>query len=107
MADPRAAAPMRQPSPLGTWFDHHLYSLVARMGRGLPKRWAALLTSTVVALSLGLPLGRALARGNGERLARNAERSREITVCLRPEGDAARAPALAGELRARDSIAQV
>ncbi|HLT45448.1 MAG TPA: permease-like cell division protein FtsX [Luteimonas sp.] len=107
MADPRAAAPMRQPSPLGTWFDHHLYSLVASMGRVFRKPWAALLTITVMALSLALPLGLALVLGNVERLAGNVERSREITVFLRQDVDAARASALAGELRARDSIAQV
>ncbi len=107
MADPRAAAPMRQPSRLGTWFDHHLYSLVASMGRVFRKPWAALLTIAVMALSLALPLGLGLVLGNLERLAGNVERSREITVFLRQDVDAARASALAGELRARDSIAQL
>lgn len=94
-------------SPMGTWFDHHLYSLIASLGRVFRKPWAALLTVSVMALALALPLGLWLVLGNVERLAGNVERSREISVFLKQEVDAARALALAGELRARANIGEV
>ena len=103
----RRATPARSASPLGTWVDHHLYSVVASLGRVFRKPWAALLTIAVMALALALPLGLWLVLGNLERLAGNVERSREISVFLRQDVDAARATALAGELRSRGNIAGV
>ena len=94
-------------SGLGTWFDHHLYSLVASLGRVFRKPGAALLTVSVMALALALPLGLWLVLGNVERLAGNVERSREMSVFLRQDVADARAAALAGELRARSNIAGV
>src|SRR5690606_7051266 len=84
-------------SQVGTWFDHHSYSLVASLGRVFRKPWAALLTVSVMALALALPLGLWLVLGNVERLAGKVERSREISVFLGQDVDAARATALAGE----------
>ncbi len=97
----------RSGSQLGTWFDHHLYSLVASLGRVFRKPGAALLTVSVMALALALPLGLWLVLGNVERLAGNVERSREISVFLAQDIDAARAVALADELRARANIGAV
>ncbi|MGY1519109.1 permease-like cell division protein FtsX [Luteimonas sp. A482] len=94
-------------SQVGTWFDHHSYSLVASLGRVFRKPWAALLTVSVMALALALPLGLWLVLGNVERLAGNVERSREISVFLKQDVDAARAGALADELRARANIGGV
>ncbi|TWG89692.1 cell division transport system permease protein [Luteimonas sp. J16] len=107
MSDPRATVPLRPPSPLRTWIDHHGYSLVASLGRVFDRPWAALLTIAVMALSLALPLGLALVLSNLERLAGNVERSREITVFLREDVDDARAAALAGELRGNGAVASV
>ena len=101
MSEPRAA------SPVGTWVDHHLYSFVASLGRVFRKPWAALLTISVMALALALPLGLWLVLGNVEKLAGNVERSREISVFLKQEVDEARATALAGELRGRADVAGV
>jgi len=100
----RGAGPVSQ---VGTWFDHHSYSLVASLGRVFRKPWAALLTVSVMALALALPLGLWLVLGNVERLAGNVERSREISVFLQQDVDAARAGALADELRARANIGGV
>ncbi|WP_298576401.1 permease-like cell division protein FtsX [uncultured Luteimonas sp.] len=97
----------RSGSQLGTWFDHHLYSLVASLGRVFRKPGAALLTVSVMALALALPLGLWLVLGNVERLAGNVERSREISVFLEQDIDAARAVALADQLRARANIGAV
>ena len=103
-ANARASAPA---SRLGTWFDHHLYSLVASLGRVFRKPGATLLTVSVMALALALPLGLWLVLGNVERLAGNVERSREISVFLKQDVDAGRVVELAGELRARANIGQV
>ena len=103
----RHATPARTASPLGTWVDHHLYSVVASLGRVFRKPWAALLTIAVMALALALPLGLWLVLGNLERLAGNVERSREISIFLKQDVDAARATALAEELRARGNVAGV
>ena len=97
----------RSGSQLGTWFDHHLYSLVASLGRVFRKPGAALLTVSVMALALALPLGLWLVLGNVERLAGNVERSREISVFLAQDIDAGRAGQLADELRARANIGAV
>jgi cell division transport system permease protein len=94
-------------SPMGTWFDHHLYSLVASLGRVFRKPWSALLTVSVMALALALPLGLWLVLGNVERLAGSVERSREVSVFLRQDVDDARARQLAEELRAQDHVAAV
>jgi cell division transport system permease protein len=94
-------------SPMGTWFDHHLYSLVASLGRVFRKPWSALLTVSVMALALALPLGLWLVLGNVERLAGSVERSREVSVFLRQDVDDARARQLAEELRAQDNVAAV
>lgn len=106
MAEGNARAD-RSASPLGTWIDHHLYSVVASLGRVFRKPGAALLTVSVMALALALPLGLWLVLGNLERLAGNVERSREISVFLRQEVDAARAGQLADELRARANVGEV
>ncbi len=103
----RNATPARSASPLGTWVDHHLYSFVASLGRVFRKPWAALLTIAVMALALALPLGLWLVLGNLERLAGNVERSREISIFLRQDVGAARATALADELRSRGNVAGV
>ena len=47
----------RGQSRLGVWFDHHVYSLVASVGRMLGKPWATLLTVGVIAVALALPMG--------------------------------------------------
>jgi cell division transport system permease protein len=104
-----AVRPIPQPgsSALGTWFDHHLYSVVSSFGRVFRKPWAALLTIGVMAVALALPLGLWLVLGNVERLAGNVEQSREISVFLKQDVDATRAAELARELEARDGIGKV
>lgn len=94
-------------SGLGTWFDHHAYSFVSGLGRVFRKPWAALLTIGVMAVSLALPLGLWLVLANVERLGGSVEQSREISVFLKQDVTAARAQALAGELRARSNIGAV
>ncbi len=99
-------APVTQ-SGVGTWFDHHLYSLVASLGRALRKPWATLLTIGVMAVALSLPLGLGLILSNVERFTGSVEASREISVFLKPEIALERARALAGELRERADVANL
>lgn len=97
----------RAPSRIGTWIDHHLYSVVASLGRLFRKPWATLLTVGVMAVALALPLGLWLVLGNLDRFAGNVQQSREISVFLQQDTTDERVRALAGELGARADIAGI
>ncbi len=94
-------------SVVGAWMDHHAYSFTASLGRMLGKPWATVLTVGVMAVALALPLGLWLVLANVARLSGEVQLSREISVFLQHDVDAARAQALADELRARDDVASV
>lgn len=96
-----------RPRRLGTWLDHHLYSLVASIGRLVRRPWSTLLTVAVMAMALSLPLGLWNALVNVERFAGEAQRSREISVFLRTDVPLVRAQALAASLRARADVGEV
>lgn len=102
---PKPMQPSR--SRLGTWLDHHVFSLVASLGRLLHKPGSAALTIGVMAVALALPLGLWAALGNIERFAGEVQEARQISVFLKPDVAVARAGALAGALRAREDIAAV
>jgi len=105
-ASTRPARPnSRAQSRLATWFDHHVYSLVASVGRMLHKPWATALTIGVMAVAITLPLGLWAALGNVERFTGTVEQSRQISLFLKPQVTLERARALAGELRGRGDIA--
>jgi len=97
--------PARPNSRLGTWFDHHVYSLVASVGRMLRKPWATALTIGVMAVAITLPLGLWAALGNVERFTGTVEQSRQISLFLKPQVTVDRARALAEQLRGRGDIA--
>jgi len=101
------AAPSPHRSGVGTWFDHHVYSLVASLGRVLGKPWATALTIGVMAVALALPLGLWLVLGNVERFSGSVQQSREISVFLKQDVADARAKALAEELRGRRNVGKV
>lgn len=94
-------------SPMGAWLDHHVFSLLASLGRIVRKPWAGALTIGVMGSALALPLGLWLVLSNIERFSGNVQQSREISVFLKTDVDATRAQALAGELRGRGDIAAV
>jgi cell division transport system permease protein len=96
-----------QSTGVGAWFDHHLYSFVASLGRFFRKPWATLLTIGVMAVALALPLGLWVVLGNVQRFASDVQTSRQISVFLKDGVDAARARAVADELRKRPDIASV
>lgn len=105
MSAQTASAP--KPRRIGTWIDHHLYSIVAGIGRLLRRPGSTLLTVGVIALALALPLGLWATLKNVERLAGEARRSREISVFLDPRLAPAQAHALAERLRRRADVAAV
>ncbi|MFD0724589.1 permease-like cell division protein FtsX [Lysobacter brunescens] len=94
-------------SAVAAWFDHHLQSLVASLGRMLRKPWATLLTVGVMAVALALPLGLWLVLENVARLGGTVEQSREVAVFLKQGIDPARVDTLATTLRARADVASV
>jgi len=101
---------MREPSArsaLRGWFARHLDSAAASFARLWRKPGAALLTISVMALALSLPLGLWLALANLSHLPPAMERSRTIELFLIPEIDAERATALATQLRGLDGVALV
>ena len=104
---PERNAPARAPSRVGTWFDHHLYSFVASLGRIARRPWATLLTVGVMAIAFALPLGLWLVLNNVARFSGDVQRSREISVFLKPGVDVARAQSLAQSLRARGDVGDV
>ena len=47
---------VRTRSRVGSWFDHHVYSLVASLGRVLRKPWSTGLTVGVIQRIFAIPL---------------------------------------------------
>jgi cell division transport system permease protein len=110
VSSPNAAPstrPARTQSRLGTWFDHHVYSLVASFGRMARKPWATALTIGVMAVAITLPLGLWAALSNVERFTGTVQQSRQISLFLKSEVTVERARALAGQLRERADVAEV
>ena len=97
----------RSRSRVGSWFDHHVYSLVASVGRMLKKPWSTALTIGVMAVALALPLGLWAALANVERFAGDVQDARQISLFLKPGVSLERAGELADELRARADVAAV
>lgn len=94
-------------SRLGMWFDHHVYSFVASLGRLLRRPWATTLTVGVMAVALALPLGLWATLQNIERFVGDVQQSRQISLFLKPAIALERAKALADELKARPDVAGV
>lgn len=99
--------PARMQSRLGTWFDHHVYSLVASFGRMLRKPWATALTIGVMAVAVTLPLGLWAALSNVERFTGTVQQSRQISLFLKSDVAVERARTLAEQLRGRADVADV
>lgn len=97
----------RARSGIGTWFDHHLYSFLASLGRVLRKPWSTVLTVGVMAVALALPLGLWLVLQNVDRFAGDVEQSRQINLFLKPDIGLERARTLTEQLRGRGDVADV
>lgn len=99
--------PPQHGSRLGAWLGHHAFSFVASLGRIAAKPFAALLTISVMALALALPLGLWQALDNIGRFSGSVQRSREISLFLKPAIATAQARDLAERLRGRSDVAGV
>ena len=87
---------------LGAWFDHHLYSFVASLGRMFRKPWATLLTVGVMAVALALPLGLWVVLATSSASPATCRQSRaDRRVPQAGDRRRSRASALADELRKR------
>lgn len=102
----RAPAP-RSRSRLRSWLDHHVFSLVASLGRMARKPWATGLTVGVMAIALALPLGLWAVLSNLAQFTGDVQASRQVSVYLPPGQALERAQALAAELRRRADVAAV
>lgn len=102
-----ARRPLVPQSALGTWLDHHAFSLVASFGRMLRKPWATALTVGVMAVALALPLGLWASLANVQRFAGEVQQARQISVFLKQDIAPGRAISMAEELRARSDIGTV
>lgn len=94
-------------SRVGAWLGHHGFSIMASLGRLAQRPWATLLTIGVMAMALALPLGLWVVLHNVQRLGGDVQASREVTLFLRVDVDAARAQAVADTLRARSDVVKV
>lgn len=92
---------------IGSWFDHHVYSLVASIGRMLRKPWATGLTVGVMAIAFALPLGLWAVLANLSQFTGHVQQSRQVAVYLQPGQPLERARELAGQLRTRPDVAAV
>jgi cell division transport system permease protein len=98
---------VRTRSRLGGWVDHHVFSLVASLGRMLRKPWATGLTVGVMAIALALPLGLWAVLSNLSQFTGDVQQSRQVGVYLVPGQPIERARELAETLRARPDVARV
>jgi len=94
-------------SRLRAWREQHAYSLVSSLGRFFQRPFATLLTVGVMAVAIALPLGLALTLANIDRFSGHVRESREVTVFLKTDVDAAGADRIATELRQRPDVAEV
>jgi len=94
-------------SPFLRWLARHLTSARTSLIRLLRNPASTLLTMSVMALALSLPLGLWLGLNNLERLPVEVERSRAINLFLTPDTSAERAKALAQQLLAWDDVITV
>lgn len=92
---------------LRAWRDLHLYGLVSSIGRMGQRPWATLLTVSVMALAVALPMGLWLVLQNVEQFSGSVTQSRDISVFLRPQVDGVRAQQLAQEIGQRAQVEKV
>lgn len=97
----------RSRSRLGSWFDHHVHSLLSSLGRMLRKPWATGLTVGVMAIAFALPLGLWAILSNLSQFTGDVQQSRQVSVYMKPGTALERAQALATDLRARPDVARV
>ena len=112
LATARAAASARRRqrsvfAPLRHWLGLHAHGLLSSLGRMASRPLASLLTVTVMAIAIMLPVALALTLANVQRFSGDVQASRQVTVFLHQDIGMDRANAIAGQLRARHDVAAV
>lgn len=107
-----AAAPPRKPqAPSGGrvagWREHHGWSAAASLRRLGERPLGSLLTITVMALALALPLAFYLLLGNVQQLGQALGQGEAVSVFLQNDQAGSQAQLLATQLRARSDVAAV
>lgn len=87
-----------------SWLRRHGYSLLSSIGSLVREPVASILTITVLAIALSLPLGLHTMLVNLDRIHAELDRLDSISVFLRPEVDSDQARRLASTLSARPEI---
>lgn len=106
MNQPASRSPAA-PGKLSVWLGHHRRAAAASLVRCARRPWATLLTVSVMALALALPMGLSIVLDNLKQFAGSVQQSRQIDVFLHPDLSVDQAHALAGELAARPDVAGV
>lgn len=100
-------APTAPPSAATAWLSHHRRAAVSSLLRCLRRPWATLLTVSVMALALALPMGLSIALDNIKHFAGSVQQSRQISLFLHPDFSVEQARALQAELAQRTDVGSI
>ncbi len=100
----RTLATAPAPSAMRAWLGHHRQAAVSSLLRCLRRPWATLLTVSVMALALVLPMGLSIALDNLKHFAGSVQQSRQISLFLHPDFSADQARKLVTELEQRADV---
>jgi cell division transport system permease protein len=100
----RTLATAPAPSATRAWLGHHRQAAVSSLLRCLRRPWATLLTVSVMALALALPMGLSIALDNLKHFAGSVQQSRQISLFLHPDFSVDQARKLVTELEQRADV---
>ena len=100
----RTVATAPAPSATRAWLGHHRRAAVSSLLRCLHRPWATLLTVSVMALALALPMGLSIALDNLKHFAGSVQQSRQISLFLHPDFSVDQARKLVTELEQRADV---
>lgn len=92
------------PSTTMAWLGHHRRAATSSLLRCLRRPWATLLTISVMALALALPMGLSIALDNLKHFAGSVQQSRQISLFLHPDFSVEQARGLMAELEQRSDV---
>lgn len=95
------------PPAVTAWLGHHTRAASSSLRRCLRRPWATLLTVSVMALALALPMGLSIALDNLKHFAGSVQQSRQISLFLHPDFSVEQARALQAELEQRSDVAAI
>ena len=95
------------PSAVTAWLGQHARAASSSLRRCLRRPWATLLTVSVMALALALPMGLSIALDNLKHFTGSVQQSRQISLFLQPDFSVEQARALQAELEQRADVAAI